>query len=68
MFYLRSKNIFLHQNYLGTLKLSKPKKSFENFPIFFSAQCTVYRVRGSVVSGNFSPTGKYSSTVKNQQK
>ncbi len=37
MFYIRSKNIILHQNYLGALKISK-QKSFENFPIFFSEQ------------------------------
>ncbi len=46
MFYIRSKNIFLHQNYLGALKLSK-QKSFENFPIFFSEQCTGCVVRWS---------------------
>jgi hypothetical protein len=65
MFYIRSKNIFLHQNYLGALKLSKQKKvlKFSNF--FF---CTVYRVRGAMVGGNFSPIGEYSSTVKNRQK
>jgi hypothetical protein len=56
------KNVFLHQNYLGTLKLSK-QKSFTNFQIFF---CTVYRVRDALVRGNFLPIGEYSNTVKNQ--
>jgi hypothetical protein len=66
MFYIRSRNIFLHQNYLGTVHSNfQNQKSFENFPIFF---CTAYRVRGAVVGGNFSPIGDYSSTVKNRQK
>jgi hypothetical protein len=45
MFYIRSKNIFLHQNYLGALKLSK-QKSFENFPIFI-----LYSVQGAWCGG-----------------
>jgi hypothetical protein len=65
MFYIRSKNIFLHQNYLGALKLSKQKKFWKFSKFFF---WTVYRVRGAMVGGNFSPIGEYSSTVKNQQK
>ncbi len=48
MFYMyilnKIKNVFLHQNYLGILKLSK-QKSVANFPIFF---CTVYGVWWSV--------------------
>ncbi len=63
--YIRSKNISLRQNYLGTLKLSKQKKFWKFSNFFF---CTVYRVRGAVVGGNFSPIGEYLSTVKNRQK
>jgi hypothetical protein len=65
MFYIRSKSIFLHQNYLGVLKLSKQKKFWKFSNFFF---WTVYRVRGAMVGGNFSPIGEYSSTVKNRQK
>ncbi len=65
MFYIRSKNIFLHQNYLGALKLSKQKKFWKFSEFFF---WTVYRMRGAMVGRNFSPIGEYSSTVKNRQK
>jgi hypothetical protein len=49
---------------MGTLKLPKPKV-LTIFQFFF---CTVFRVRGAMVGGNFSPFGEYSSTVKNRQK
>ncbi len=65
MFYIRSKNVILHQIYLGALKLSKQKKFWKFSNFFF---WTVYRVRGVMVGGNFSPIWEYSSTVKNRQK
>ncbi len=54
--YKIKKHIFTSKLF-GYIKSFKTK-SFENFPIIFS---TVYRVRGVVVSRNFSPIGEYSS-------
>ncbi len=58
------KRIFTHKG-LRYLKTSIPKKvlKISQFSFF-----TVYRVRGAVVGGNFSPIGEYPSTVKNRRK
>ncbi len=58
------KHIFTSKLF-GYIKTFKTNKVLKIFQIFF---CTVYRARGAVVGRNFSPIGKYSSTVKNQQK
>jgi hypothetical protein len=47
--------MFLHQNYLRTVSLSKPKKGLKIFQ-FFSL---VYRVCGAVTGGNFKLIGEY---------
>jgi hypothetical protein len=62
IFKIRFENIFLHQNYLGFLKLSK--KSLENFPfLLYSVQDARCGSRGK-----FSPIREYSSTAKNRRK
>jgi hypothetical protein len=51
--------------YIFTSKLFGYIKTFKTK--MFSFVCTVYRVLGVVVGGNFSPIGEYSNTVKNRQ-
>jgi hypothetical protein len=62
--YKIKKHIFTSKLF-GCIKTFQTKIVLNIFQFFF---CTVYRVRGAMVGGNFSPIGEYSSTVKNRQK
>ncbi len=55
IFKISSKNVFLHQNYLGIFNLSK-QQILKIFIFFF----TVYRVRSAVIGRNCIPIGEYS--------